>query len=263
MKSRFLALQLTRQEKTILAGAVAIGFLAWVVFGSLLLAEYGWSGTAYADATAVARPVETSMREGGSGGDDLFPVPATGTATVQSDPLLSPATWTPTAVPAVPPTEMPTPTPKPPGAAQLPLGEDTLVIALLGIDEEHDAGVWRTDSIILAFVQVKAKRISLLSVPRDLWVYIPGHGYDRINLVDSLGERTHHPGGGHGLLDETVRYNLGVPVDHYLRVDFQGFVNIVDALGGVTIHIEETFTDKFPDADIENEWTTVTWYAGT
>jgi LCP family protein required for cell wall assembly len=134
-----------------------------------------------------------------------------------------------------------------PGAAQIPLGEDTLVVALLGIDEKHDAGAWRTDSLILAFVQMAEKRIVLLSVPRDLWVYIPGRGYNRINIVDSLGERTRHPGGGPGLLDETMRYNLGVPVDYYVRVDFRGFVDIVDALGGVTVYVEKPLTDTFPD----------------
>jgi LCP family protein required for cell wall assembly len=142
------------------------------------------------------------------------------------------------------------------------LSEDTLVIALLGIDERHHAAIWRTDSIILAFVQPKSKRISLISVPRDLWVFIPGHGYGRINSVDALGERTNHPGGGRGLLDKTVRYNLGVPVDHYVRVDFHGFTDIVDALGGVKVYVDKTFTDKFPDPDKENAWMMITWTMG-
>jgi LCP family protein required for cell wall assembly len=262
VKSRFLALQLTRQEKTILACAVTVCVLAWFAFGLLLLGEYGWSGVAYADATVVtvvpAVPVETSTRKEGAGGDDPLPVAATGTAVVQPETPLPSATWTSTALP----TATPTPTPRPPGAAQISLGQDTLVIALLGIDERQDAGAWRTDSIILAFVQMETKRVSLLSVPRDLWVTIPGHGHNRINLVDSLGERTHHPGGGRGLLDETMRYNLGVPVDHYLRVDFQGFVDIVDTLGGVTVYVEKPLTDEFPDPLSESEWTTLTLTVG-
>jgi LCP family protein required for cell wall assembly len=237
------------------------------VFGVLLLDEYGWSGVAYADvfvATEMpaALPAETSTREGGPGGGGPLPVAETGTATVVPDLSLPSATSMPTALPTASPTVTSTPTPKPPGAAQIPLGEDTLVIALLGIDERQDSGVWRTDSIILAFVQIDRKQISLLSVPRDLWVYIPGHGYNRINLVDSLGERTHHAGGGRGLLDETMRYNLGVPVNHYLRVDFRGFVDIVDTLGGVNVYVEKPLTDEFPDPLSEDEWTTLTLSEG-
>ena len=251
-------MQLTRDEKTILAGAIAVCILAWVAFGLLLLDEYGWSGAAIVEVTPT--------REGNPGGAPphhvvATAVNATATADVQSNTPLPSATWTASAVPTVPPT--PTPTPKPPGAVAIPLSDDTIVIALLGIDERRDAGAWRTDSIILAFVQTDAKRIALFSVPRDLWVYIPGHEYNRINVVDSLGERTDHPGGGRGLLDETMRYNLGVPVHHYLRIDFQGFVNIVDALGGVTIDVEKEFTDQFPDPDHENAWMTLTWNAGT
>jgi anionic cell wall polymer biosynthesis LytR-Cps2A-Psr (LCP) family protein len=98
----------------------------------------------------------------------------------------------------------------------VPIGEDTLVVALLGADRERTSGAWRTDVIILAFVEQEAKRVGLLSIPRDLWVYIPGHGYDRVNAVDVLGEQAPHSGGGLALLDKTLRFNLGVPVDHYV-----------------------------------------------
>lgn len=252
MKSRLSALQLTRDEKTILAGALTVCVLAWVALGLLLLDEYGWSRTA-------GMPPEPT-RQGSSGGQGPHVVSSTSTATVPPDLPLPTPTWTPSVVPTLP---LPTPTPKPPGAAPIPLSKDTTVIALLGTDEHRDAGAWRTDSIILAFVQPEAKRIALFSVPRDLWVYIPGNGYNRINIVDSLGERTDHPGGGLGLLSETIRYNLGVPVHHYLRIDFQGFVDIVDALGGVMIDVEKEFTDKFPDPDHENAWIMLTWNAGT
>ncbi len=142
----------------------------------------------------------------------------------------------------------PTPTLEGGGVATLPLGEDTLVVALLGVDQQRMSSVWRTDSIVLAFIEQGAKRVSLLSVPRDLWVYIPDHGYDRINTVDALGERSDSPGGGLALLDHTFRHNLGLPVDHYVRMDFYGFVRIVDALGGVTVNVEQPIEDAFPDS---------------
>jgi LCP family protein required for cell wall assembly len=84
-------------------------------------------------------------------------------------------------------------------------------------------------------------------VPRDLWVQIPGHASNRINTVDALGERVDHPGGGRGLLDETLRLNLGVPVHRYVRIDFAGFVRMVDAMGGVTVDVPVPLREWFPD----------------
>ena len=76
---------------------------------------------------------------------------------------------------------------------------------------------------------------------------IPGYASNRINTVDSLGERRNYPGGGLALLDKTLRLNLGVPVHHYVRVDFRGFVRIIDAMGGVTVDVKKPITDHFPD----------------
>jgi LCP family protein required for cell wall assembly len=133
------------------------------------------------------------------------------------------------------------------GVPPLPMGDHVLVLALLGVDTARTSSVWRTDTIILVFVEQEAKRVGMLSIPRDLWVYIPGHGYSRINTVDALGERILYPGGGLTLLDATLRHNLGVPVDHYVRIDFSGFVRIVDAVGGVTVNVEKPVADIFPD----------------
>jgi LCP family protein required for cell wall assembly len=144
------------------------------------------------------------------------------------------------------------------GVSMVPIDGDIQVIALLGMDEDQDAVLWRTDSIILAFVDRKNDRLALLSVPRDLWVRIPGYGSNRINTVDSLGERKKYPGGGIALLDDTLRYNLGLPIHHYVRIDFGGFVRIVDALGGITVDVKEPITDHFPDADAPSGWAWIT-----
>jgi LCP family protein required for cell wall assembly len=145
----------------------------------------------------------------------------------------------------------------------LPLDGDIEVIALLGIDEDDESAVWRTDSIILTFVDRKAERLSLFSVPRDLWVRIPGYASNRINTVDALGERTDYPGGGLALLDKTLRFNLGIPVHHSIRLDFGGFVRIVDALGGVTVHVERSLAGFFPDPRSASGWKWITVPAGT
>jgi LCP family protein required for cell wall assembly len=121
------------------------------------------------------------------------------------------------------------------------------VVALLGLDRPRGSAVWRTDSIILVFVDPEAGRVGLLPLPRDLWVHIPGSNYGRINTVDAIGERAHGPGGGRALLDQTMRENLGVPVDHTVRVDFGGFTRLIDAVGGVTVQVERPIGDTFPD----------------
>jgi LCP family protein required for cell wall assembly len=86
-----------------------------------------------------------------------------------------------------------------------------------------------------------------LSIPRDLWVFIPGHGHGRINTVDALGERTKHPGGGPALLDKTLRYNLDIPIHYYARIDFRAFADLIDELGGVTVDVKAPIRDRVPD----------------
>jgi LCP family protein required for cell wall assembly len=144
-------------------------------------------------------------------------------------------------------TPVPIPTLQRESAPALPIGEHTRVVALLGLDRPRSAAIWRTDSMILVFINQDAGRVGLLPMPRDLWVYIPGHGYGRINTVDAMGERANGAGGGLALLDQTLRENLGVPVDHYVRVDFSGFTRLIDAVGGVTVDVEAPIGDTFPD----------------
>lgn len=131
----------------------------------------------------------------------------------------------------------------------VPIDGDIEVIALLGLDEAQGAAVWRTDSIILAFVDRKKGRLSLLSVPRDLWVKVPGYASNRINTVDALGERVDYSGGGRGLLDETLRLNLGIPVHHYVRIDFAGFIRMVNIMGGITVDVPVPLREWFPDPE--------------
>ena len=195
----------------------------------------------------------------------LLPPPLVRTAvpTFTATPDLPPTSpWTPwptwTPGPTATYTATPAPTAMPYGVTMLPIDGDVEVIAVLGIDEEHDATVWRTDAIILAFVDRKAKRLSLLSIPRDLWVHIPGYADNRINTVDALGERSGYPGGGIALLDRTLRFNLGIPVHHWVKVDFMGFINIIDAIGGITVNVERPITDHFPDPTSPSGWAWLT-----
>jgi len=100
------------------------------------------------------------------------------------------------------------------------------LIALLGSDGSLPVA-GRTDSIILAFLQREAGRASLVSVPRDLYVYQPGIGMQRINTALQTG--------GEELLLETIEYNLGVRPQHWILTDFDGFIHLVDDLGGIDV----------------------------
>lgn len=115
-------------------------------------------------------------------------------------------------------------------------------IVLLGTDRKEDDVAWRTDSMIVVSVDAEQNRVYLLSIPRDLWVDIPGHGPDRINTADFLGEAAEE-GGGPELVRRTLEENLGIPVQHFVRVDFQGFKSAIDAIGGVEIDVHCALPD--------------------
>ncbi|MGC9333717.1 MAG: LCP family protein [Anaerolineae bacterium] len=109
-------------------------------------------------------------------------------------------------------------------------------IVVLGADKKTDSIAWRTDTIIVVSVDTAQNRAYLLSIPRDLWVEIPGHGADRINTADFWGESA-EAGDGPELVKRTLEQNFGIPVEHFVRIDFQGFVNAIDAIGGVEIAV--------------------------
>ena len=97
-----------------------------------------------------------------------------------------------------------------------------------------------TDTLILLTVDPLSKTAGMLSIPRDLWVNIPGFGFSRINTAWTLGRGSKLPGGGPALTMKTISHFIGVPVDYYVQVDFDTFIDIIDMLGGVDIHNDET-----------------------
>ena len=92
----------------------------------------------------------------------------------------------------------------------------------------------------------------MLSIPRDLWVNIPGYGQERINVADCLGETNHGPGGGPALVAATLKENLGIRVDAYTRIHFEGLARIIDALGGITITSDRAYDEWFWDETAPN-----------
>lgn len=107
-------------------------------------------------------------------------------------------------------------------------------ILLIGGDSNY-APDMNTDTLIVAVINRKTDQVSLLSIPRDLWVYIPTHGYGRINTAHRIGARTKYEGYGPGLLMRTIEENLGIPIDDWVRISYDGFRNIVDEMGGVDL----------------------------
>lgn len=143
-------------------------------------------------------------------------------------------------------------------------GQDTVNFLLIGSDRRSTTGSTRTDTMVVAILRPNEGQVSLISIPRDLWVSIPG-GYEnnRINTAYQVGISTGYPGGGPALLKETIQYNLGIRIDHTAMVDFDGFRKIVDTLGGVDVPVSCSYTDwKLIDPSYNPE-VEANWYLHT
>jgi LCP family protein required for cell wall assembly len=121
-------------------------------------------------------------------------------------------------------------------------GQDTVNFLLIGSDKRSGTS-FRTDTMVIAILRPNDGQVSLISIPRDLWVSIPGSQNGRVNTAYQQGELNGYPGGGPGLLKDTIQYNLGIRIDHTAMVDFDGFRKIVDTLGGVDVPVSCPYTD--------------------
>jgi LCP family protein required for cell wall assembly len=128
-------------------------------------------------------------------------------------------------------------------------GNERINFLFLGVDQRCDEeGPTHTDSIMVVTVDPLSMSSALLSLPRDLWVEIPGFGVDRINQAYYFGQAYEYPGGGQSLALETVEALLGIPIDYYVTVDFAGFIEAVDLIGGIVVDIPEAIVDPdYPD----------------
>lgn len=124
--------------------------------------------------------------------------------------------------------------------------QQTHNILLLGMDQRSLGYAGRTDTIMVLSLDQVNSRAALLSIPRDVYLPIPGVGYSRINTAYGFGEER-QPNGGLALLSSTIEKNFGIPIHNYVRVDIQGFEEIVDALGGVDVTVDcDLYDEKFP-----------------
>lgn len=124
-------------------------------------------------------------------------------------------------------------------------GAGRVTILLLGLDyRDWEAGndYSRSDTMILLTLDPLSKTAGILSVPRDMWVAIPGFQHGKINTAYYLGDAYKLPGGGPGLAVKTVEQFLGIPINYYAQIDFSAFVKFIDELGGVKINVPEPIT---------------------
>lgn len=176
------------------------------------------------------------------------------------------ACWTITSLPGVPPASCgtaaasgpsfnPQGTPIVPEAALTPEvaapvdvpaptwdGGSRVNVLFIGVDArdwEAKQEAPRSDTMILFTIDPITKTAGMLSIPRDMWVNIPGFGYGRINQAYNLGAAYKLPGGGPGLAMKTVEQFLGVPVNYYGQVDFGTFIMMIDTIGGINVNVRE------------------------
>jgi LCP family protein required for cell wall assembly len=113
-------------------------------------------------------------------------------------------------------------------------------LLILGIDRTPEGSdIGRSDTMILLSAQPLTGHVNMLSIPRDLWVPIPGYGENRINAAHSFGEGA-QTGSGPRLALQTVKQNFGVNVNHYIRIRLVGFAGVIDAMGGADITLTES-----------------------
>jgi LCP family protein required for cell wall assembly len=161
---------------------------------------------------------------------ELTPMPQEGLAPV---PTIGEGQPTPTLIPT---TELSEPS-------------ERVNVLLMGIDRRPgEPFISRTDTMMLMSIDPVNDTASILSIPRDLYVVVPGRGRDRINTAFVYGSAGNNPAGGAQLAMQTVEYNLGVPIHHYLLVDFSAVIGGIDAIGGIDLYVPYNIYDPtFPD----------------
>jgi LCP family protein required for cell wall assembly len=147
----------------------------------------------------------------------------------------------PAVVPTVPPTPQPTAIPSPDGPVN---------ILLMGTDARPGDEFSRTDTMIVVHIDPRSDRISMLSLPRDLLVSVPQFGQHNINAAYPIGEKELGKGYGAALAKATVGKLLGIQIDYFMLVNFDGFKTLIDRLGGIYVDVPKVINDPaYPTDD--------------
>lgn len=123
-------------------------------------------------------------------------------------------------------------------------GANRVTILVMGLDyrDWEGEGPSRTDSMMLVTMDPVSRTAGMLSIPRDLWVNIPGFGYGKINTAYYLGELYDLAGGGPGLAIQTVEDLLGIDINYYAQIDFAAFENFINEIGGIEVDVPYEIT---------------------
>jgi LCP family protein required for cell wall assembly len=134
-----------------------------------------------------------------------------------------------------------------PAAASI---EERINILVMGLDrrvDEPKGNPTRTDTMFVVTIDPYSKTAGVFSIPRDLWVEIPdgqgGYFKNRINVAYEYGPLKNYPGGGPGLAIDTIEHNFDMKIDHYVVLDFVGFMELVDAVGGIDVDVKDVVWD--------------------
>ena len=188
----------------------------------------------------------------------IVPTPASTIRRTASVSRAASTTARPPAAVAVdlPPTTTPVPPPTPTPLPTLN-GDKRLNVLLLGSDTDAKfRGSYITQIMIVATIDPVHHTIGLLSIPRDFWVPIPGHGIGKVQVAYQFGEADHPNGGGIALARQTIEDDFGIHIDYYAWIGLEGFIKVIDTAGGVDVDvIHPILDDAYPD-DIQNGKTT-------
>ena len=128
--------------------------------------------------------------------------------------------------------------------------EERLNILVMGLDrrvDDPEDSPTRTDSMFVVSIDPYSKTAGVFSIPRDLWLEIPdgqgGYFKNRINVAYEYGPIKKYPGGGPGLAEATVEHNFGIKIDHYVVLDFVDFMELVEAVGGIDVEVQDYIVD--------------------
>jgi polyisoprenyl-teichoic acid--peptidoglycan teichoic acid transferase len=150
-----------------------------------------------------------------------------------------------------------------PGTSKVWDGEKELYILVVGVDRRPGGGDQNADVVVIAHLDLINERVAAVSIPRDLYVQIPGVGQDKINRAYDYGHRENpdDPVAGIVKVRDTVEDNFGIQVDDYVLVDFNGFKDVVDAAGGIDVNVPYEIIDtEYPTEDFGVE--TITFKPG-
>jgi LCP family protein required for cell wall assembly len=206
-------------------------------------------------ATAILGPVDTRLPTLTTTPTDTVsptttwtrvPTPTASRTPTQGPPTITPFAESPTPIPpqmlpdgmATAPIFIPSASPIPPAADPIALPDGVVNVLLLGTDQRLHRDSFRADTIVVVSINTHEGTVSMLSFPRDLYVWIPGWTMHRINAAYLFGEGFDWPSGGAGLTSETLMYNFGIPIHYYAQVDIDGFKRIVDVMGGIDVPID-------------------------